>query len=173
MNVSLISIFSTTKLNITEVVIISRSYPVEDCSCPNEFSGPSCQECARGYARPSGDIRDMCVQCNCNNQTLDCNSTTGVCLNCTGNTEGENCESCIRGYYGDPTRGIPCMPCTCPLAANSFSATCFLDVDDQQTCDSCELGYTGRNCDVCMDGYFGNPLVSNQSNKFSFYNTCI
>ena len=161
MNISLISIFSTTELSVTEIVVITRSYPVEDCLCPDEFSGPSCQECARGHARASGDIRDMCVQCNCNNQTLDCNSTTGVCLNCTGNTEGDNCESCTSGYYGDPTRGIRCMPCTCPLSANSFSATCFLDVDDQQTCDSCELGYTGRNCEVCMDGYFGNPLVSN------------
>lgn len=77
-----------------------------------------------------------------------------------GNSEGPNCEQCISGFYGDPTRGIPCLPCECPTLANSFSPTCFLDADDLPTCDSCAPGYTGRNCDLCMDGFFGNPFVS-------------
>lgn len=28
-----------------------------------------------------------------------------------------------------------------------FSDTCFLDVDNQPTCDACRPGYTGRRCE--------------------------
>ena len=139
-------------------MVNTRSYPVEECLCPDGFSGSSCQNCDNGYFRPSGDIRDTCVRCECNNQSLNCDMF-GVCLNCTGNSEGSNCEQCVSGYYGDPTKGIPCSRCSCPLVDNSFSVTCFLDIDNQQTCDACQLGYIGRTCEMCGDGYFGNPLV--------------
>ncbi len=154
------STFSFIELAVTSMAVnITQPYPVEQCLCPNGFSGLSCQYCDRGYFRPSRDIREPCVRCECSNQTLDCDVVSGVCLNCTENTEGNNCEQCISGFYGDPTRGIPCRPCFCPLMNNSFSNSCFLDVDDEQTCDACQLGYSGRNCEMCMDGYFGNPLV--------------
>ncbi|GAA6076560.1 basement membrane-specific heparan sulfate proteoglycan core protein isoform X1, partial [Tachysurus ichikawai] len=39
-----------------------------------------------------------------------------------------------------------------------FSDTCFLDVDNQATCDACAPGYTGRRCEKCATGYVGNPL---------------
>ena len=137
------------------------TYPLEDCTCPAPYQGLSCEECARGYSRPSGSIGDPCVQCECNGQTPDCEVETGVCLNCTGNTIGDQCQECQEGFYGDPTRGIECLPCPCPLVGGSFSPTCFLEVGDGlPTCDGCLDGYTGRNCEICMDGFFGNPLVS-------------
>lgn len=158
-NVELVSTFSTAELNATDMLEnIIPFYPVEQCFCPDGFTGPSCEYCDRGYFRPSRDIRDPCVRCDCNNQTLDCDSVSGVC-NCTDITKGNNCEQCISGYYGNTTRGIPCYPCSCPQINNSFSDTCILDVDDIQTCDACQPGHTGRNCEVCMDSYFGNPLV--------------
>ena len=135
-------------------------HPVENCSCPDAYDGLSCESCARGYARPSGSITDPCVRCECNGQTLDCDVGTTICLNCGGNTTGNNCEHCQVGFYGDPTRGIPCVPCDCPLVENSFSPTCFLNVTDGfSTCDACAEGYIGRNCEECVDGYFGNPMV--------------
>ena len=101
------------------------------------------------------------MRCECNNLTLDCDVSSGACLDCEGNSEGANCERCRSGYYGDPTRNISCMQCACPLIDNSFSPTCFLDEqDDMQTCDNCAPGYAGRNCELCMEGYFGSPLVS-------------
>ena len=139
--------------------IITTPFPVEQCTCPNEYTGRICQQCARGHARLSGNPTEPCIECNCNNLTLDCDVSSGICINCTGNSEGSNCELCLPGFYGDPTQGIPCLPCSCPILTNSFSPTCFLDTDLSPTCDSCAPGYTGRTCEVCMDGFFGNPLV--------------
>lgn len=28
-------------------------------------------------------------------------------------------ESCPKGMYGDPSRGIPCKACPCPLVSSS------------------------------------------------------
>lgn len=143
-----------------DLVFLNITFPAELCNCPAEYTGSSCQFCARGHARPSGDILDPCIECNCNNLSLDCDVETAVCTNCTGNSEGDQCERCQDGYYGDPTRGIPCLPCECPSTERSFSSLCFLDSDLYPTCDNCSRGYAGRSCEICADGYFGNPLVS-------------
>ncbi len=33
-------------------------------------------------------------------------------------------------------------------------------------CDDCALGYTGQHCELCSDGYFGNPLVSHIAGNY-------
>ena len=35
---------------------------------------------------------------------------------CLHNTQGELCEQCATGFFGDPTVGTPedCQPCACP-----------------------------------------------------------
>ena len=158
----------------TDLVILSQSYPVEQCQCPEQYTGSSCQECSHGYFRVSGDPTSPCVPCNCSGLSLDCNANTGICIDCMANSEGDHCERCQTGYYGDPTRGIPCLPCPCPTVVNSFSATCFLDFDLNATCDSCILGYTGRNCEFCMDNFFGNPYVSYfVSDRVELFSYCI
>ena len=47
---------------------------------------------------------------------------------CEHNTEGQNCERCASGFYGNPLRETPgdCKPCKCPLdvPSNNFSPTC-------------------------------------------------
>lgn len=164
-NISLQTLLSAETLDssinlTTSVVPILYPFPTEDCQCPEAYSGLSCQECSQGFAQLSGLPTDPCVKCNCNNQTLDCDAATGVCLNCQENTEGDHCEHCLNGYYGDPTRGVECLPCQCPRSDSNFSPTCFLnETDGLATCDNCAEGYTGRNCELCMDGYFGSPLV--------------
>lgn len=153
---------STVDIITSPIIPILYPFPTEECQCPEAYSGLSCEECSQGFARSSGLPTDSCARCDCNNQTLDCDPVTGICLNCQGNSEGDRCERCIPGYYGNPTANIDCLPCQCPLLNNNFSPTCFLnETDGQSTCDNCAEGYTGRNCEVCMDGYFGSPLVSN------------
>lgn len=48
----------------------------------------------------------MCRQCACNNnvdiaKAGNCDPHTGKCLQCLFNTEGDNCEVCKTGLFGD------------------------------------------------------------------------
>ncbi|CAL1546871.1 unnamed protein product [Lymnaea stagnalis] len=136
---------------------------VESCTCPEGYTGLSCQECAAGYLRVEDPRTALgrCTRCICNGHATSCDTVTGVCQNCLHNTEGDRCERCVRGYYGDPTSGTPndCRVCPCPLTipSNSFSPTCLLDQDNRVTCDRCQNGYTGRDCGQCAPGFTGNP----------------
>ena len=99
-----------------------------------------------------------CTNCNING-TLDeiCDRVTGNCL-CRENVAGPDCDSCVLGYYGNLASGVNCTACPC-LLNNSYNSSCYLDDDGQPTCDSCKVGYAGRRCDVCDNGYFGDPQV--------------
>ncbi|XP_037075728.1 basement membrane-specific heparan sulfate proteoglycan core protein-like isoform X4 [Pollicipes pollicipes] len=105
---------------------------VEDCNCPQGYSGMSCEECAPGYIRQqTGQWLGRCVQ---------------------------EPQDCAPGQYGDPRRGIACRPCSCPGTPAQFGQTCRLDSDNQVTCD-CPAGYIGRRCERCAAGYRGDPLA--------------
>ncbi|KAK2851858.1 hypothetical protein Q5P01_008134 [Channa striata] len=139
---------------------------VEECRCPPGYSGLSCEMCSSGFERvPGGSYLGTCAGCNCNGHASACDPISGHCLSCQHNTEGPQCDKCRLGYFGDPSRGRPddCKPCPCPYSETSrrFSDTCFLDVDQQPTCDACRPGYTGRRCEKCASGYQGNPLLPN------------
>ncbi|XP_058499022.1 basement membrane-specific heparan sulfate proteoglycan core protein isoform X3 [Solea solea] len=149
-----------------EFSILGHAKDVEECRCPPGHSGLSCEMCAAGFERvPGGSYLGTCAGCNCNGHASACDPISGHCLSCQHNTEGPQCDKCRSGYFGDPSRGRPddCKPCPCPYyeTTRRFSDTCFLDVDQQPTCDACRLGYTGRRCEKCAPGYQGNPLLPN------------
>lgn len=106
---------------------------VEQCRCPNGYSGLSCENCAHGFVRQQ----------------------TGAWL---GRCIAEE-EPCRPGTYGDPNRGIACQPCPCPLTnpGNNFARTCYLGPDNDVVCN-CDRGYKGRRCEECEEGFVGNPL---------------
>ncbi|TGZ46957.1 Basement membrane-specific heparan sulfate proteoglycan core protein [Temnothorax longispinosus] len=107
---------------------------VEECQCPTGYTGLSCEHCAPGYLRrESGPWLGQCYRDE---------------------------PPCPPGYYGDPSRNIPCQICPCPLTnpSNQFARTCHLGSDGQPTCD-CPPGYVGRRCEQCAVGYQGNPLI--------------
>ncbi|XP_026667029.1 multiple epidermal growth factor-like domains protein 8 isoform X3 [Ceratina calcarata] len=78
--------------------------------CQNWTTGKYCEECKAGSygnaTTPSG-----CTKCNCNehgDKDLGvCNRETGICF-CRDNTQGDRCQRCQKGYYGDPKYGGMC-----------------------------------------------------------------
>ncbi|KAJ8258762.1 hypothetical protein COCON_G00177740 [Conger conger] len=129
-----------------------QAMEVEECACPRGYKGPSCQECDEGYTRTgAGLYLGTCEECDCNGHGSSCDPESGECLECLHNTAGPNCERCMPGFYGDPkTDGVSaCQPCPCPgISPNDqYSKQCYLDSDNQPTCDSCPPGFTGRRCE--------------------------
>ena len=55
---------------------------VEDCQCPPNYMGLSCEDCAPGYYRSpqKGPYGGFCVQCQCNGHSNECDVNTGKCL---------------------------------------------------------------------------------------------
>uniref|UniRef100_A0A670K1V2 Heparan sulfate proteoglycan 2 n=1 Tax=Podarcis muralis TaxID=64176 RepID=A0A670K1V2_PODMU len=131
---------------------LSPALEVEDCTCPPGYRGPSCQDCDVGYTRTtSGLYLGTCERCNCNQHTAECDAETGDCQACQHNTEGQRCERCQPGFFGDARRGTPgdCQPHSAFLLPPFERGV--------PTCDSCAPGYIGRQCERCAPGYVGNP----------------
>uniref|UniRef100_H2ZS58 Laminin subunit alpha-1 n=1 Tax=Latimeria chalumnae TaxID=7897 RepID=H2ZS58_LATCH len=123
------------------------------CQCEHNTCGESCDECCPGYHqkpwRP-GTINagNTCEKCNCHNKTDNCyydqivadrNMSMniygqfiggGVCINCSQNTAGINCETCVDGYFRphkvSPFEANPCLPCDCD-PSGSLHAVCVQD----------------------------------------------
>ncbi|XP_060781710.1 attractin isoform X3 [Neoarius graeffei] len=93
----------------------------------------------------------LCPACQCNGHSACVNES--VCEKCEDLTTGKHCESCISGYYGDPTNGGTCQPCKCNGHAsmcNSNNGKCFCTTK----------GIKGDRCHQCEveNRYQGNPL---------------
>lgn len=60
---------------------------------------------------------------------------------CTNNTGGDNCETCARGYYGNPLDGTGCTSCPCHRNAGA----CVVLPDESIACLECPQGYGGND----------------------------
>ncbi|XP_055359510.1 laminin subunit alpha-3-like isoform X2 [Betta splendens] len=132
---------------------------VEQCLCPHQYTGDSCERCAPGFYREgSGSFLGRCVPCDCNGLSDVCDESSGRCLNCQFNTAGERCERCKEGYYGNAIQRT-CKVCPCPfhVPTNSFAIGCREAYEDIQCI--CRAGYTGERCERCAPGYYGDPLT--------------
>lgn len=57
-----------------------RALAVEQCHCPEGYTGLSCEDCAVGYTRAEeGIYLGICEPCNCNGNSRECHPETGVC----------------------------------------------------------------------------------------------
>ncbi|KAM9217864.1 laminin subunit gamma-3 [Leptosomus discolor] len=150
-------------LSLSEVQLTSarpgpgtRAGWVEQCTCPPGYVGQFCQSCAPGFTReiPFGGPFVSCVPCACN-QHGDCHPLTGHCQ-CLHNTEGPSCERCSPGFYGNPFvgRSDDCKPCPCP----DRSPCTEVPGSGEVVCTHCPLGQRGKRCELCDDGFFGDPL---------------
>ncbi|ELW69407.1 Laminin subunit alpha-2 [Tupaia chinensis] len=166
----------------------STATAVEVCQCPPGYAGSSCESCWPRHRRVNGTIfGGICEPCQCFGHAESCDDVTGECLNCKDHTGGPYCNECLPGFYGDPTKGTAedCQPCACPLniPSNRCAEGYFgqpsvpggscqpcqcndnLDFSIPGSCDSlsgscliCKPGTTGRYCELCADGYFGDAV---------------
>ncbi|XP_061132682.1 usherin [Syngnathus typhle] len=109
-------------------------------------------------------------RCECHGHADHCDTSVSpyrcLCL-AESHTEGNNCQRCASLYNdkpfrpGDQLQPMNCRPCQCHGHAHS----CHYEVwaDDQPTerylggggvCDNCMHNTTGRNCELCVSGFF-------------------
>ena len=53
---------------------------VEQCQCPPNYAGTSCERCADGFYRDA--VTNRCVPCQCNGHSESCDPLTGSCEVC-------------------------------------------------------------------------------------------
>ncbi|XP_059173933.1 laminin subunit beta-1-like [Physella acuta] len=104
--------------------------------------------------------------CTCNGYASSCNyepiKNKGVCITCSNNTAGDNCDTCAVGYFLNPRRANQtsynttepfCLPCNCnPNGTQSGSLTT-CDVTTGQC--ACKERVTQRDCSECRDTFWG------------------
>ncbi|XP_045649429.1 laminin subunit beta-1 [Ursus americanus] len=125
------------------------------CVCHPGYIGSRCDDCAPGFFGNPSDVGGSCQPCRChhNIDTTDpeaCDKETGRCLRCLYHTEGEHCQLCRAGYYGDALRQ-DCRKCVCnylgtvPEHCNGSDCQC----DKTMGQCSCLPNVVGQNCDRC------------------------
>uniref|UniRef100_A0A4W5Q2S6 Laminin, gamma 3 n=1 Tax=Hucho hucho TaxID=62062 RepID=A0A4W5Q2S6_9TELE len=131
-------------------------------NCPSGQRGIRCEMCEDSFHGDplgrSGQVRP-CERCDCNdnvdpNALGVCDHMTGRCLKCLGHTEGDHCQHCRQGYYGDAldrTVNQKCKRCSCSPAGTSGSLE---DCDPQTGSCLCLSHVTGRDCGQCEVGFF-------------------
>ncbi|XP_036024630.1 LOW QUALITY PROTEIN: laminin subunit alpha-2 [Onychomys torridus] len=139
----------------------------ECLNCKDHTGGPYCNECLPGfYGDPTRGTSEDCQPCACplnipsNNFSPTCHldrSLGLICDECPVGYTGPRCERCAEGYFGQPSiPGGSCQPCQCndnldfsiPGSCDSLSGSCLI----------CKPGTTGRYCELCADGYFGDAV---------------
>ncbi|XP_015413308.1 PREDICTED: laminin subunit alpha-2 isoform X1 [Myotis davidii] len=158
------------------------------CECEHNTCGDSCDQCCPGFHQKpwrAGTFltKSECEACNCHGKADECYYDEnvarrnlslnihgkyvggGVCINCTQNTAGVNCETCIDGFFRakgvSPNNPRPCQPCHCD-PVGSLSEVCVKDERHAPrglapgSCH-CKPGFGGERCDRCLKGYTGYP----------------
>ncbi|XP_062396596.1 laminin subunit beta-2 [Sardina pilchardus] len=117
------------------------------CHCKPNVIGRRCDQCAPGTYGfgPHG-----CTACNCHSEgslELQCDPHTGQCP-CRPGAMGRQCSDCQPGQWGFPS----CRPCQC----NGHADSC-----DSYTgaCHQCRDYTDGYQCERCMNGFYGNPVL--------------
>lgn len=87
-----------------------------------------------------------CPACQCNGHSR-CNEENR-CGDCKDNADGDHCELCAEGYYGDARNGGRCEACQCTTHAK----VCAADTG----CQCLTMGVVGPNCSKCDHDYFGD-----------------
>uniref|UniRef100_A0A8B9S3L0 Laminin subunit alpha-1 n=1 Tax=Apteryx owenii TaxID=8824 RepID=A0A8B9S3L0_APTOW len=145
---------SSAANNFSPTCLQSEGGEIVCDKCPSGYTGSQCERCANGYYGNPLVPGQSCVPCECNgnvNPQEDghCDTVTGQCLKCVGNTGGHHCERCADGYYGDAVIEKSCRACECH-ANGSLSSICHHGTGFCQ----CKSNVIGQRCDKCLSGYY-------------------
>lgn len=146
-----------------------------NCHCRRGFVGDgriscvrTCYEtCINGYCDGAPNYKCKCnlgwtgpdcsINCLCNNHST-CEDKIGKCDKCQNWTEGEFCERCRPGSYGNATSIEGCKPCECNGHGNAAFGIC-----DVQTGECfCQDNTVGLKCELCNREYYGDPRDGGQ-----------
>ncbi|KAI7792021.1 laminin subunit beta-1b [Triplophysa rosa] len=126
------------------------------CVCSSGYKGSRCDECAPGYYGNPQVPGGQCSPCECNSNINmedpeSCDARTGVCLKCLFHTDGDVCQYCSHGYYGD-AHTQNCRKCMCnPMGTSRHScADGLCDCDRINGQCQCLPGVEGQQCDRCV-----------------------
>ncbi|KAM7353309.1 multiple EGF like domains 8 isoform 1-T1 [Cochliomyia hominivorax] len=146
-----------------------------NCHCRRGFVGDgrltclrTCFEsCVHGYCSGSPDYvcrcelgwtgADCSINCGCHNHST-CNERVGKCDSCQAWTEGERCERCRQGSYGNATSAAGCTPCECNGHGNQDLGICNVNNGECY----CKDNTMGFKCDRCSSGFYGDPKDGGQ-----------
>uniref|UniRef100_A0A8V0X4B6 Laminin subunit alpha-1 n=2 Tax=Gallus gallus TaxID=9031 RepID=A0A8V0X4B6_CHICK len=146
---------SSAANNFSPTCQLSEGEGIVCDKCLPGYTGSQCERCANGYYGNPLVPGQSCVPCECNgnvNPQEDgyCDTITGQCLKCVGNTAGLHCEKCADGYYGDAVTEKSCRACECHVNG-SLSSVCHHETG---ICD-CKSDVIGQKCDKCLNGFYG------------------
>ncbi|XP_067133716.1 multiple epidermal growth factor-like domains protein 8 [Centruroides vittatus] len=139
------------------------------CTCSHGFKGDgistcmrTCSsECINGYCSEAPDYVCICklgwtghdcsINCGCNNHS-NCTKGVALCDDCQDWTEGQFCERCKTGSFGNATTAVGCKKCNCNDHADESAGYC-----DRITGQCyCKDNTEGFNCERCKPGYYGD-----------------
>uniref|UniRef100_A0A1I8IYH5 Laminin EGF-like domain-containing protein n=1 Tax=Macrostomum lignano TaxID=282301 RepID=A0A1I8IYH5_9PLAT len=143
------------------------------CRCIEGVEGDTCDRCAATHPQKPWKAGKPCEKCNCHGHSQTCIFNPevarkrlsmdldgiyeggGVCANCSDNTTGLNCRSCIPGFFHPWGRAWnrtdSCVKCNCSTQISSGECK-----DGYGEC-LCKKNFTGLNCELCAAGYTNPP----------------
>ncbi|XP_045596655.2 multiple epidermal growth factor-like domains protein 8 [Procambarus clarkii] len=147
----------------------SNTHPGFNCTCNRGFRGnghDTCERtcfesCMHGYCSGHPEYKCVCnlgwmepdcgTNCGCHNHST-CQKGIGICDQCRDGTDGEYCQFCQPGYFGNATT-VGCQECNCNDhwdatlgQCNKTTGQCF-----------CIHNTQGHNCQRCLPGFYGDP----------------
>ncbi|XP_078074454.1 laminin subunit gamma-1-like isoform X2 [Mustelus asterias] len=122
---------------------------VEKCTCPTGYEGRFCEKCARGYTRQNRNLGSFskCVPCTCRGSSDNCDPETGSCFS------NDHPRNCPHGYYVDSSEPSGCRICPCPSGTGCTVTPGTTEI----VCVGCPAKTMGKRCEMCEEGYYGNP----------------